>query len=114
MASDLGFNGYLAKTADYTVLATDNGTTFTNRGATGAVVLTLPAPFAGGHYRALVHAAQNFSFATATADTFVCDNDAAADSLLCSRVGGCIDVESDGTSWFGRVLALATNATVNT
>jgi arginine/ornithine N-succinyltransferase beta subunit len=114
MASNNGFNGYAAKTADHTVLESENGTTFTNRGAVGAVVLTLPAPFAGGKYRALVHAAQNFSFATATADTFVLDNDATGDSLLCSRIGGCIDVECDGTSWFGRVLALATNATVGT
>ncbi|MGA4923433.1 hypothetical protein, partial [Bacillus subtilis] len=33
----------VAKTADYTLIASDSGTIFTNQGAAGAVNFTLPA-----------------------------------------------------------------------
>src|SRR5437899_1338175 len=51
-----------AKTAGYTLLTTDSGSTFTNAGAAGAVALTLPAAAAGLRYRAQVSAAQTFGF----------------------------------------------------
>jgi hypothetical protein len=48
-----------AKTAAYTVVAgTDNGKTFTNTGATGAVAFTLPAATVGQWYRFKVKATQ--------------------------------------------------------
>lgn len=47
-----------AKTADYTVKTSENGTAFTNTGASGAVVLTLPAATVGLHYYFGVGAAQ--------------------------------------------------------
>lgn len=41
--STLATASQTAKTADYTVLATEMGTNFTNSGASGTVVFTLPA-----------------------------------------------------------------------
>ena len=114
MANDLAYQGYKAKTADFTITEAENGTTFTNRGAAGAVVATLPAPFANGHYRFLVRAAQTFTIAAPTADTLVADNDATADSVAASRVGAMIEVVSDGTEWFAFGIASASNITVNT
>lgn len=48
-----------AKTADYTVVTPhDNGKTFTNEGASGAVTFSLPAATVGQWYRFTVMAAQ--------------------------------------------------------
>lgn len=49
---------FQAKTANYTVLATENGTGFTNAGAAGAVTFALPAATVGLHYYFAVRAAQ--------------------------------------------------------
>jgi hypothetical protein len=51
--------GVEVKTAAYTVVAnTDNGKMFTNEGASGAVVFSLPAATVGQWYRFCVKAAQ--------------------------------------------------------
>jgi hypothetical protein len=48
-----------AKTAAYTVVAnTDNGKTFTNQGASGAITFSLPAATVGQWYCFVVKAAQ--------------------------------------------------------
>jgi len=49
---------FQAKTAAYTVKAEESGTGFTNAGAGGAVVLTLPAATVGLNYYFRVSAAQ--------------------------------------------------------
>lgn len=113
-ASDIGFNGTSAKTAAYSILAVDNGTTFTNRGASGSVTLTLPAPFANAHYRMIVFAAQSFVVASDVADTFVLYNDATADSIASNTVGATIDIWSDGTSWFGNGTSVGVTYTIVT
>lgn len=47
------------KTANYTVIAdADNGKVFTNEGASGAIVMALPAATAGQWFRFVVKAAQ--------------------------------------------------------
>lgn len=95
----------LAKTADYTILAASDpsATLFTNRGAAGTVVFTLPAPtqaLAGVFYEFVTIVAQIITVATATADTLIADNDATADSLSTSaRIGVNLRVRCDGTSW---------------
>lgn len=102
-----------AKTADYAILspATNagdaSGTIFTNRGAAGAVVFTLPAPvpsLAGVWYEFLGHADQSFTLQTATADTLIVVNDVAADSLAVStashKIGAHMRAVCDGISWF--------------
>jgi hypothetical protein len=51
--------GVEVKTANYTVVAnTDNGKTFTNEGAAGAITFALPAATVGQWYRFVVKAAQ--------------------------------------------------------
>lgn len=82
----------VAKTADYTINpALDSpGTVFTNGGASGAVIFTLPAPGQGTRgwwYRFVVLADQNVTVKTATADTLLTKNDAAADSVAVSTSG---------------------------
>ena len=55
----MGLRTREVKTADYTVVANvDNGKTFTNEGASGAVVFSLPAATVGQWYRFQVKAAQ--------------------------------------------------------
>ena len=56
-----GLRERVAKTASYTIQApADNGKTFTNQGATGAVTFTLPAATPGQWYRfAIATAGQN-------------------------------------------------------
>lgn len=50
--------GIVSKTADYTILTSESGTTYDNTGATGAIVLTLPTPAKGLTYKFTVTAAQ--------------------------------------------------------
>lgn len=55
----MGLRTTEAKTANYTVVAnTDNGKTFTNTGASGAVTFALPAATVGQWYRFTLGAAQ--------------------------------------------------------
>lgn len=79
-----GWRDVVAKTADYTVVAGDNNRIFTNQGAAGAVVFTLPAIAKGLRFRFYAEASQNVTITAATADTMVTFNDAAADSIALS------------------------------
>lgn len=97
-----------AKTADYTIVSTTDpsGTIFTNRGAAGAVIFTLPAPsraLEGVWYEFLGLADQNFLVKTATVDTLVVVNDAAADSLSVEtsshKIGAHMLAVCDGVAW---------------
>lgn len=93
------------KAADYTVLATDNGTTFTTRGASGAVNFTLPAIDRGLEFTFFNEADQNMTITAATADTMVVFNDLAADSIAFStsseKIGGGFRVKANDneTKW---------------
>lgn len=49
---------FQVKTANYTVLTTENGTGFTNVGAAGAITFSLPAATVGLHYYFAVGVAQ--------------------------------------------------------
>lgn len=94
----------VAKTADYTILEADNNTLFTNRGASGAVVLTLPATAKKGlRYGVYVAANQNLTLTAGTTGTLVVFNDAAANSISFQTaneiIGGMFEVIGDGTGW---------------
>lgn len=98
----------VAKTASYTIKPPmdRDGTLFTNRGATGAIVFTLPEArlsLKGYRYRFLTVADQDVTIATATADTALVKNDAAADSLAAStggeKIGAVMEALCDGTQW---------------
>lgn len=94
-----------AKTGDYTCLATESGTLFTNVGATKAITFTLPAISLGPwQFWFAVGADQSITVAGGTADTMITFNDAAADSLAFStaseKLGGVMWAFCDGTSMF--------------
>lgn len=97
----------VALTADTTLTNNDLGKTFTNRGAAGAIIITLPVASgdnSGGEIRVRVLADQNVTVITSPADKLVIINDAAADSVAFStssqKIGGGGMFESDGTNWF--------------
>lgn len=101
------------KTADYTILSPataatgdPSGTIFTNRGAVGAVIFTLPAAaaaLAGVFYEFLGIADQNITVVTPVADTLLVVNDIAADSLAVStashKIGAHMRFICDGVAW---------------
>lgn len=95
----------VAKTANYTVLANDSGTIFTNQGATAAVTFTLPATSGSNGLVYFFYNCedQNLLVAAGTADTMTALNDVAADSVALSttslKIGGGWMVFGDGTSW---------------
>lgn len=94
----------VAKTANYTVTTADCDTLFTNRGASGAVTFTLPATASKGlRFGFFVVANQDVTVTAGTADTMVCFNDAAADSIAFStsseKIGAMVEIIGDGTGW---------------
>ncbi|MCP4139012.1 MAG: hypothetical protein GY755_01775 [Chloroflexi bacterium] len=105
-----------AKTADYTVLAAESGSRFTNLGATAAVNFTLPAPAAGLIYQFYVAADVSVTVTGGTAGDLVALNNAAADSVAFSTtslmIGGCFEVWSDGTSFYVNILSDGNTVTV--
>ena len=101
-----GYHNVIANTGDYSVTEADNDTLFTNTGAAGAVNFTLDAD---GHtkkglrYGFYVTADQNVTITSGTADKMYTFNDAAADSVAFStssqKMGGYVEVYSDGAGW---------------
>lgn len=94
-----------ARTANYTVgsFATDViGTIFTNRGAAGPVIFTLPAPTAGQYYFFAGVVAQTMTI-TAGSAIAVTINNAAATSISFStagqQIGSFAVAIADGTQW---------------
>jgi len=88
----------VAKTASYTVKPSDLGTCFTNEGAGGAIVLTLP-PVAnvddGWNIEVLVVADQTVTV-TAPSGKLIAFNNAAATSIAYSttseKIGGALEI----------------------
>lgn len=95
----------IAKTANYTILPSDNGTLFTTTGASGAVTFTLPAIKSGYVFGFLNVVDQNMAIASAAGDDIVTLNDASADSLTFStsneKIGAFVRIYSNhgGTKW---------------
>lgn len=98
----------VAKTANYTVTAADNGTLFTTVGASGSVTFTLPALAAGLRYEFMAGADQNMVVMSAAGDDIITFNDLAADSLTFStsgeKIGAWVALESNaaGTKWYAK------------
>jgi hypothetical protein len=93
-----------AKIADYPLTGADTGGFFTNTGATGAVIFTLPAvaTSTGWWYDIMVTAAQTVTI-TAPANKLVTFNNAAATSIAFDQVGKKVGmgvrVTCDGAKW---------------
>lgn len=107
----IGIPRTVAKTADYTVLAADNGTLFTNQGAAGAVVFTLPALAditVGWSASFFIEADQTVTVA-APSGKLVAFNNAARTSIAFStsseKIGARIDitVNADATKYLANV-----------
>jgi len=96
---------HLAKTANYTVVAADNGTLLHNASAVGAVTFTLPTLAAGLFYGFSVQADQTVTVTSAAGDDMIVPNDLSADSVAFStggdKVGGMVAVYSNlaATKW---------------
>ena len=111
----------LAKTANHDITADEakSGTIFTNRGASGTVAFTLPAPSAdltGVRILLVSLVAEVISVETATADTLITMGDAAADKLAApGSIGAEIECWCDGTSWIalGRGETAGNTASLN-
>lgn len=100
---------WIAKTADYTVTAADNGSRFSTLGAAGAVNFTLPTTATQGlRYEFCAMADQNMTVTSGTADTIITDGDLAADSVAFStashKIGGRCIVEGLGGAGNGKWL----------
>lgn len=116
------------KAASYTIVFPMDapGTTFTNKGATGAIVFTLPTAIRallGVYYRFLSVVDQTVTVAPPAADTALALNDLTADSVALStsseKLGGVIEAEcvetADGVfKWALNGMAVAHTYTVAT
>lgn len=101
------YRAFSAKTAAYQIVVDDIGKVFTNRGASGAVTLTLPVTSTiptGWWCEVFVVADQDVTVASSgSADDIVTFNDAGADSVAFStsseKIGAGAMLMWDGTSW---------------
>lgn len=91
------------KNADYTVLETESGTVFTSG---SAVTFTLPDATvvpSGTNYKFIQTADFNMTVSGSPADCMVAFNDAEADSIAFSttseKIGGAVEVVSNGAKW---------------
>lgn len=99
-----GWTNIQALTADKTATVYESGTLFTNRGASGTVIVTLPAtPYKGLRYGFSTVANQILRVTAGTADTLIVVNDATADTVgfetASLLIGNHIEVIGDGTGW---------------
>ena len=92
----------VAKTADYTVTTSDVGKLFSNLGASGTVVFTLPAisGWAGDSIRFTVKAAQIIRLLPQTGEKIFLDGDGVATKYLnvAAVIGNAVEVYNNGTS----------------
>lgn len=95
----------VAHTASFTLQASDFGKIHTTRGATGAIVFTVPAAATSkGGFAIFINVAdQDMTVAGANTDELVVFNDAAADSIgfttTGEQIGGMFLAICDGTGW---------------
>lgn len=111
------FRNVIAKTADFVVLESQNGTLFTNKGDADAINFTLPTTAKKGlHYGFFAVADFILKVTGGTADTLVVFNDAAADSIAFATaseiVGSMFEVYGDGALWLVKTSLAADSVTV--
>lgn len=94
------FKRQINKTANYTILSTDNFTLFDNAGAAGEVDLTLPAIANGYFFGLRAQAAQTFKFISNEGGNVV-GTTATQSSVSVAAIGGVIYIYSNaaGTKW---------------
>jgi hypothetical protein len=93
------------KTANYTIVAADNGVIFDNAGATGTVIFTLPAIGLGYYFEFLAVANYTVEVSSAEGGNMITYNNAAASHVAFQTasqiIGGIFRIYSDaeGTAW---------------
>lgn len=102
----------MALTASYTINVADSGKFITTRGASGAVVVTLPTVstgFAGVEFSIFNAVDQDLTLTAQTNGQIMFKNDVAANSVAYStaaeKIGGAFRAVCDGTSWLVMPLA---------
>lgn len=90
----------ITKTANYTILATDNFTLFDNTGAGAEVDLTLPAIANGYFFGLAARAAQTFKFISNEGSNIVSDTTTRS-NVSVAAIGGVIGIFTNpaGTKW---------------
>lgn len=105
------------KTANYTVLETDSGTIFQNRGDTGAIEYTLPTNPKNGLFFIFVSAVDQSMTITAPDEKLVAYNDLTADGTSfvtgSHKIGSACLVFADGTMWYALALTAHTQTVVS-
>lgn len=105
----------VAKTADYSVLASESGTFFTDYGCTGTISFTLPAAADGLIYWFMSVAAGALTV-TGPDETLVTHNDATADAVAFDQaneiIGNGFMCFSDGTLWYVAPIVGAHTSTI--
>lgn len=86
------------KTAAYTLTAADTGKTFGNRGASGSITFTLPAPTAGLVFFFVQSATQNIVI-TATGGAKINNGSANGSLTVATSAPGLVMLAADGTGW---------------
>jgi len=109
-----GFNGPTAKTADYTVLSTDDDMAFTTTGASGAVNFTLPATVVKGFRARFTNTVNQNMVVTAPANKLIGTNSATLTTITFStaneKLGSSVEITVDdtGTKYIAHVLSNTT------
>ena len=114
---DIAFKfNVINKTADYTVLASESGSIFTNIGDANAIEYTLPAKADGLIYWFYICVDQEMTVTADAVNTLATFNNAAADALVFTQagehIGNGVMMFSDGTLWYSVVFLGAAGATV--
>ncbi len=97
-ADDGGYGkGYTAKIADFTLYAVDTGKVFTNRGAAGDIVATLPTAVKGIWFAFMAPTAHTFTITAAGGAKI---DGGGANGSVVVPAGCSIQCVSDGTDWY--------------
>ena len=106
ISAPAAYVGEFAVTANTTLKVADSGKLYTNLGASGAVVFTLPSISAGLYFGFLVNAGQTVTVSSAEGNNIVWFNTVAGNSLSFNtsngKIGGWLDFMSsaNGTLWY--------------
>jgi len=96
-----------AKTADYTVKASESGSVFTTLGATAAVTFTLPAAAEGLNYHFFNAADVDLTIDANASEVIMGFNDLGSTAITfvtsSEKIGAGVWVVSDGTNWYAFV-----------
>jgi hypothetical protein len=115
---DIAFTyNVVAKTADYTVLATESGTIFTTLGNAADIEFTLPTAATGLNDMFVNYVNYVLLITAGPADTVVAHNNAAADGVSATQdteqIGCGFKMICDGTYWYALPIFGTEDATLS-